>query len=128
MSSSSWYQALSPARSPGYHTLHKCFDALQKIRALLNGLSEARRRKIQIASQRGTCFSLQDLELELDRLENDYRDLCRLYEQSSPFQRYFPSKQFQADITTLEDHVKAFYSDVWKTTAPGDRAINWGLF
>jgi hypothetical protein len=67
MSSSSWYQALSPAPSPGYHTLRQSFDALQRVRALLDGLSEARRRKIQIASQRGTCFSLQDLELELDR-------------------------------------------------------------
>ena len=60
-------RALYPTLFPGYHTLQKCSKVLQEIRALLDGLSEHRRRKIQIASQRGACFSLQDLERELDR-------------------------------------------------------------
>jgi len=61
------YQSLYPALFPTHHTLKKCFERLQEIRALLDGLSEHRRHKIQIASQRGACCSLQDLELELDK-------------------------------------------------------------
>lgn len=69
MSSLSWYQVLFPARSTGYHILHKCFETLQQLSALINGLSEHRRRKIQMAYQRGgrRVLSVEDLELELDR-------------------------------------------------------------
>lgn len=56
------------------------------------------------------------------RLENDYRALCRLSEQLSPFQRYFPSKRFQADIATFEDQVNAFYADAWVSVLP---RLNW---
>ena len=31
----------------------------------------------------------------------------------SPFQRNFPGRRFQADLSTLEDQIKAFYSDAW---------------
>jgi len=123
------YQALYPALFPRYRALQRCFEKLQEIRGLLDGLSEHRRRKIQIASQRGACFSLEDLELELNRLVYDYRDLCRLYKQSSAFQRYFPSsKGLQAHLSTFEDRLQECYTDAWKTTAPGDRSINWSMF
>ena len=56
-----------PALFPGYHTLKKCFETLQEIRALVDGLSEHRRRKILTASQRGTCLPLESLELDLER-------------------------------------------------------------
>jgi len=115
------YQALFPA----YHTLQQCYEKLQEAKALLDGLSEDRRRKIQIASQRRACLSLEDLEMELDRLILDYRGLCRFYDQSSSFQRYFPGNRLRADVATFKDQVQRFYSDTWKTTAPGDRSIHW---
>jgi len=63
------YRSLYPALFPAHHTLQKCFEKLQEIRALLDGLSEHRRRKIQIASQRGACLPLeyQYLEPELNK-------------------------------------------------------------
>jgi len=119
------YEARYPAVFPAYHTLKKCYEKLQEIRALLDGLSEARRRKIQIASKRGACLSLEDHEGEWTRLMMDYNSLCRLYDQSSSFQRYFPGNHLRIDISTFEIKVKAFYSDVWKTTSPGERSIHW---
>ena len=62
------YQAFSPALFPGYQTLQKCLNSLQEIEALLVGLSEHRRRKIQDASQLGLCLPLESLEMELERL------------------------------------------------------------
>jgi hypothetical protein len=56
-----------PSFFPGYHTLKQCFEKLQEIQELLNGLSEHRRRKILSASQAGKCLSLESLEMELDR-------------------------------------------------------------
>ncbi|KAF8267528.1 hypothetical protein EI94DRAFT_1700915 [Lactarius quietus] len=82
------YEARYPAVFPAYHTLKKCYEKLQEIRALLDGLSEARRRKIQIASKRGACLSLEDHEGEW----------TRLYDQSSSFQRYFPGNHLRIDI------------------------------
>ncbi|KAH9026728.1 hypothetical protein EDB85DRAFT_1893260 [Lactarius pseudohatsudake] len=120
------YQASYPALFPGYHTLKKCLEKLQEIKALLDGLSEHRRRKIMTASQQGSCISLESLEMELERLSDDYRDLCRLYEQSSMLQRSFLGKQLQTDTAVLEHRIKEFYKDAWKTTTDGKRSINWG--
>lgn len=61
------YQDSYPALFPGYHTLKKCFEALQEIKALLDGLSEHRRRKILDHSQRGRCLPLESLEMEWER-------------------------------------------------------------
>lgn len=59
-----------------YDTLRKTFEALQEIKALLDGLSEQRRRKIAIAAQSGACHSLESLELELDRCVPPNPDCC----------------------------------------------------
>jgi hypothetical protein len=126
------YQSIYPTLFPAHHALQKCFEKLQEIRGLLEGLSEHRRRKIQIASQRGHCLPLESLELDLERciptlidrhlqfgnknlfrLVDNYRDLYRLYEQSSMFQRSFLSKTFQIDIVALERRVGSFYTDSW---------------
>lgn len=61
------YQDSFPALFPGYHILKKCFGTLGELRVLLDGLSEHRRRKILIASQRGACLSLENLETEWQR-------------------------------------------------------------
>lgn len=58
------YQDSFQALFPGFHTLKKCFEMLEEIRRLLEGLSEHRRRKIQIASQRGVCLSVGNLEMQ----------------------------------------------------------------
>ncbi|KAH8976631.1 hypothetical protein EDB86DRAFT_1652206 [Lactarius hatsudake] len=102
-----------PALFPGYHALKNCSETLQKIRELFDGLSEHRRRKILTASQRGACLPLESLELDLERLVDNYRDLCTVYEQSTLFQRSFLSKRFQADIIGLESQVREFYQDSW---------------
>lgn len=121
MDPTTYYKAyLSP-----YYTLQKCFEKLQDIKALIDGLSEHRRRKILIAAQSGACHSLGDIELELDRLVDEYHSLSRLYEESSIFQRHIPCTRLQTDIAEFEDQVRDFYKDAWKTTAPGDRSINW---
>lgn len=46
------------------------------------------------------------------RLFDDCRGLSRLYEESSTFQRYFPSR-LKTDIIDFETQVREFYSDVW---------------
>ncbi|KAH9074214.1 hypothetical protein EDB83DRAFT_2355453 [Lactarius deliciosus] len=120
------YQSLHPTIFPAYHSLQRCSEKLQEIKELLAGISEHRRRKIQIASQQGVCLSLESLELDLERLVDNYRDLCRVHNQSSMFQRSFLSKRFQLDIITLERRIRNFYTDSWKTTVAGDRSINWG--
>ena len=56
-----------PSFFPGYHTIKQCFEQLQEIQKLFNGLSEHRRRKILVHSQAGKCLSLESLEMELDR-------------------------------------------------------------
>ncbi|KAI9428514.1 hypothetical protein H4582DRAFT_2044443 [Lactarius indigo] len=61
---------------PAYHTLQKCSETLQDIRALLDGISQHRRRKIQNASERGFCLSLESLELELDRCIRSNRSIA----------------------------------------------------
>ncbi|KAH9031617.1 hypothetical protein EDB85DRAFT_1324407 [Lactarius pseudohatsudake] len=119
------YQASYPTLFPSYHTLKKCFETLQVIRTLLDGLSEHRQRKIMIASQQGACLPLGSLEMEWERLADDYRDLCRLHEQSSIFQRSLLGKQLQTDTAVLEHRIKEFYKDAWKTTSAGKRSINW---
>jgi hypothetical protein len=60
-------ESLYPILFPGHQILQKCFEGLQEIRGLLDGLSEHRRRKILTASQRGACLPLESLELDLDR-------------------------------------------------------------
>lgn len=61
------YEAFHQTLFPGYHALQKCSESLQEIKGLLEGLSEHRRRKIQLASKRGVCLSLESLELDLER-------------------------------------------------------------
>jgi hypothetical protein len=56
-----------PGLFPGHQTLKKCFEKLQEIQELLNGLSEHRRRKILTLSQAGKCLSLESLEMEWER-------------------------------------------------------------
>jgi hypothetical protein len=58
------YQDSYPALFPGYHTLKKCFETLEEIRRLFDGLSEHRQRKILTASQRGVCLSMESLEMQ----------------------------------------------------------------
>lgn len=118
---------------PGHRNLTKSFEMLRELKALLDGLSEHRRRKILIASQlSGASFPpLESLEMEWDRLADDYRDLWRLYEQSSMFQRSFLSShatQFRIDTVMLEARIREFYKDRWNTTMAGDRSLDWAIF
>ena len=87
-----------------------------------------------MAARRGICLNMESLEMELDRctspkpefshfgsesvfrLTEDYRSLCREYEQLSAFQRFFLSgqaRQFETDASTLEHRVREFYNDTW---------------
>ena len=68
------YQSLYPALFPGYSTLQKCAKALQDIRALIDGISDHRRQKIQMAARRGTCLDMENLEMELDRCTSPIPD------------------------------------------------------
>jgi hypothetical protein len=53
--------------SSPYTVLQQCLDKLERIEALLQGISVERRRKIETAAQRGLCNHLRDVEFELDR-------------------------------------------------------------
>ena len=51
-----------------YSTFQECWKTLEHIQVLINEISPERRRKIQIATERGACkHDLPDLELELER-------------------------------------------------------------
>ena len=50
-----------------YSTFQDCWKTLEHIRVLINNISPERRRKIQIAAERGACKPLLDHELELER-------------------------------------------------------------
>ena len=146
-----------------YNTFQECWKTLEHIRVLINEISPERRRKIQIAAERGACkHDLPDLELELERyisphrisslwfwicsivsLVSEYRRLYRLYEEYPFFLRRFLSTHLHNDILDFRDQVIEFFNDAWvniplhsshclilmcfqKTTALGDRSINWG--
>ena len=50
-----------------YASLQRCSVRLEHIRALIEGISPERRRKIQTAAENGACRYLSDIELELGR-------------------------------------------------------------
>jgi len=95
--------------------------------AVIRNISPERRQKIQAAAERGLCRYLRDVELELQRLYDDYYDLCYLYEKFSFFERHIPCTYFHNELLHFEEIANGFLKNVWKTTAPGDRSINWSI-
>jgi hypothetical protein len=66
-----------------------------------------------------------------------------LYEKFSIFERHIPGSRFHKELLSFEDEIMIFLKDSWvslplllpslflnsvqKTTAPGDRSINWTM-
>ncbi|KAI0250604.1 hypothetical protein BJV78DRAFT_1217256 [Lactifluus subvellereus] len=96
-----------------YSTFQECWKTLEHIRVLINGISPERRRKIQIAAERGACKHLRDLELELESLVDEYHRLYHLYEKYPFYLRRFLSGHLLDDILSFKDQVMRFYKDAW---------------
>ena len=86
---------------------------------------------------------LSSSDLIIVRLYDEYYGLCMIYEKFSFFKRHIPGTYFHRELLHFEDIVNGFLRNVWvsihllleplflnfrqKTTAPGDRSINWSI-
>lgn len=55
------------ARLSPYATIERCSYRLEHLRSLVRAISPQRRRKIQVAAERGVCYYVTDVEMMLEK-------------------------------------------------------------
>ncbi|KAH8976705.1 hypothetical protein EDB92DRAFT_1823345 [Lactarius akahatsu] len=93
------------------------WNELEQIQSILDGLSNSRKRHIEIAARNGLCKSLQTIRDEVEGLRDRYYLLgIHLAESSGLLDSHIPTKQFRHSINDLRDDIKAILQDTMVIT------------
>jgi len=107
---------LGKTRTSPESSLTASWQTLEKIQSLLQGLSETRRRRIDIAAKNGLGKSLHAINEEFEDLRDRYCMAHTDYESSSYIKQYIPSEEFRKRVEVLESNIKALLMDTMATT------------